>query len=49
LEALHERLDVAARDSDAVWCIFDNTAHGHATGNALWLQRAVRQAVRHRR
>jgi uncharacterized protein YecE (DUF72 family) len=49
LEALHGRLDVAARDSDAVWCIFDNTAHGHATGNALWLQRAVRQAVRHRR
>jgi uncharacterized protein YecE (DUF72 family) len=23
------------------WCIFDNTAAGHALGNALWLADAI--------
>jgi uncharacterized protein YecE (DUF72 family) len=25
------------------WCIFDNTAHGHATANALRLAKLVQQ------
>ncbi len=37
--ALH--LKQAAHASDQVWCIFDNTAHGHAIGNALSIQRAL--------
>jgi uncharacterized protein YecE (DUF72 family) len=32
------QLDAAAALSSSVWCIFDNTAHGHATGNALDLK-----------
>lgn len=32
------QLDAAATLSSSVWCIFDNTAHGHATGNALDLK-----------
>ncbi len=36
LHALATRLRAAA---GAVWVIFDNTAMGHATGNALYLQR----------
>ena len=39
LEALRANLEEAAQESDAVWCIFDNTAHGHAIGNALSLMR----------
>jgi uncharacterized protein YecE (DUF72 family) len=35
LETLRRDLRQASRDSDAVWCVFDNTAHGHALGNAL--------------
>jgi uncharacterized protein YecE (DUF72 family) len=42
LEALKPRLEEAARESDAVWCIFDNTAHGHAIGNALSIQLRLR-------
>ena len=26
-----------------VWCIFDNTAHGHAAANAIRLQELVKQ------
>jgi uncharacterized protein YecE (DUF72 family) len=37
---LKSTLKQAARDSDSVWCIFDNTAHGHAIGNALSLQQS---------
>ena len=35
LAALAERLAAHARDGTAVWCIFDNTALGAATANAL--------------
>lgn len=34
LEALADKLTEAAK-SAAVWCIFDNTAEGAATANAL--------------
>jgi uncharacterized protein YecE (DUF72 family) len=40
LDALAERLRADAGRAQAVWCVFDNTALGHATANAL--------AVRHR-
>ena len=36
LVALRERLARSARDRET-WCIFDNTAEGHATTNALTL------------
>lgn len=35
LEALARRLETALADGAQVWCIFDNTASGAATGNAL--------------
>ncbi len=35
LSTLTDRLGEAARTASDVWCIFDNTALGHATGNAL--------------
>lgn len=38
LEQLKVTLREALRTSRQVWCIFDNTAHGHAIGNALSLQ-----------
>ena len=37
LDALAGRLRAAARDAEAVWCVFDNTAVGAATANALGL------------
>lgn len=37
LDALARRLRAAAADADAVWCIFDNTALGAATAEALGL------------
>lgn len=37
LRALAIRLEAARGTADAVWCIFDNTASGAATGNALAL------------
>ncbi|HVE78915.1 MAG TPA: DUF72 domain-containing protein, partial [Gemmatimonadaceae bacterium] len=37
LDALAERLRAAAGNAAAVWCIFDNTALGAATANALGL------------
>jgi uncharacterized protein YecE (DUF72 family) len=36
-------LSAAARRSTQVWCIFDNTAQGHAIGNALALQSRLAQ------
>ena len=42
LEILERQLRVATHHSEEVWCIFDNTAHGHAIGNALSLQRALK-------
>lgn len=38
LQALARRLAGAVRDGQSVWCIFDNTASGAATHNALALQ-----------
>ena len=35
LAIVKERLAAASAQSSEVWCIFDNTAHGCATGNAL--------------
>ena len=35
------QLKAAAAASDEVWCIFDNTAHGHGLGNALSLQQTL--------
>jgi uncharacterized protein YecE (DUF72 family) len=49
LQALQTQLEQAARESDSVWCIFDNTAHGHAIGNALSVQRAMQRPDRVRR
>lgn len=37
LEALADRFHVSNEDGHTVWCIFDNTALGHATENALEL------------
>ena len=41
IAALKRTLERTARESPSVWCIFDNTAHGHAIGNALSLQRSL--------
>lgn len=38
LAALAETLRAHARRGRAAWCIFDNTAHGHAVENALRLK-----------
>jgi uncharacterized protein YecE (DUF72 family) len=42
LYALAERLRQHAANAP-VWCIFDNTAHGHAAANAIRLQELMRQ------
>jgi len=39
LADLHRQVTEAAREGADVWIIFDNTAHGHALGNALALKR----------
>ena len=41
LHALAARLAVLAKSRSPVWCIFDNTAYGVATGNALDLVRRL--------
>jgi len=41
LGQLRQTLKQASRTSEEVWCIFDNTAHGHAIGNALALRDAA--------
>ncbi|PSJ62109.1 DUF72 domain-containing protein [Pseudaminobacter soli (ex Li et al. 2025)] len=35
LGVIERQMDEAARAAQEVWCIFDNTAQGHALGNAL--------------
>lgn len=45
LRAVERQIDEAARAAREVWCIFDNTAQGHALGNALDLATAI-SAVR---
>lgn len=52
IRTLAARLTAATTEAQSVWCIFDNTAHGAATDNALDLQglleasRSVRSAKR---
>jgi uncharacterized protein YecE (DUF72 family) len=41
LDRLAERLMLESAAADTVWCIFDNTASGAATENALYTSRAV--------
>jgi uncharacterized protein YecE (DUF72 family) len=41
LDLLRSQLEKAMVRSDSVWCIFDNTAQGHAIGNALSIRRAL--------
>ncbi|MEJ0006706.1 MAG: DUF72 domain-containing protein [Steroidobacteraceae bacterium] len=41
LETLARELQAAMRNCDELWCIFDNTAHGYAIGNALSAQRLL--------
>ena len=45
LRTFAERLQLFEELSEAkeTWVIFDNTALGHATANAIWLDRALRQ------
>ena len=46
LAGLARQVTAAARMSADVWVIFDNTAHGHALGNALALERRSGEATR---
>jgi uncharacterized protein YecE (DUF72 family) len=41
LDTLASRLRALHRDGAAVWCVFDNTARGAATNNALMLRRTL--------
>jgi len=41
LQLIRARIEAACRESKQVWCIFDNTAAGAATGNALELSRML--------
>jgi len=40
LESIQRQVEAAARTAETVWCIFDNTAQGHALDNALDLAAA---------
>jgi uncharacterized protein YecE (DUF72 family) len=42
LDALAERLLSASSTSEELWCIFDNTAQGAATVNALYLSKRLK-------
>ncbi len=46
LRTLAARLRAIASQSDPVWCIFDNTAEGAATSNALQLLEWLRDEIR---
>jgi uncharacterized protein YecE (DUF72 family) len=46
LAAYAERLRASRAEGVPVWCIFDNTMHGHATGNALRMTDLLGQAER---
>ena len=43
--ALARRIAQALEEGAAVWCIFDNTAGGAATDNALGLEQALREEL----
>lgn len=49
LHAFAQRLQLhqASSQQAQTWVIFDNTAHGHATANAVWLHNALRHARTH--
>ena len=44
LDALAARLQLAAADGAAVWCIFDNTASGAAVEDALYTAQALQRS-----
>jgi uncharacterized protein YecE (DUF72 family) len=44
LESLAHRIEHAAAKAKQVWCVFDNTANGHAVPNALILLGLLQQA-----
>lgn len=44
LDALAHRIRTLTADAKPVWCVFDNTANGHAVPNALTLLRLLQQA-----
>lgn len=41
IDALARRLEAATHEAQSLWCIFDNTASGAATGNALDLHETL--------
>ena len=41
LQSFAERLKSSASQPSETWVIFDNTALGHATANAIWLNRSL--------
>lgn len=41
IDALARRIEAARHEAQSLWCIFDNTASGAATGNALDLHEAL--------
>ena len=43
IDALARRIEAATHEAQNIWCIFDNTASGAATGNALDLYEALLQ------
>lgn len=45
LRQIAQRLRRPCRHTAARWCIFDNTALGHATGNALTLMRMLHEST----
>jgi uncharacterized protein YecE (DUF72 family) len=45
IQALARRIALAVREGRTVWCIFDNTAAGAATDNALDLQQALAKEI----
>jgi uncharacterized protein YecE (DUF72 family) len=42
LQLIAQRLQRPCERTAERWCIFDNTAQGHATGNALAVTRLLR-------
>lgn len=44
VQALAQRMVAGATRADAIWCIFDNTAEGAATANALAMQNLLTHA-----
>jgi uncharacterized protein YecE (DUF72 family) len=49
LDALASRLAAFAARARATWCMFDNTAHSHAAGNAVALLERLERGVAGRR